>query len=400
VKFTHGMKLFICVAALSVAVAAVAEEKKAETKKAAKKPAAAAAAKTAVAPAATSVPAPAGTSTAAAIPADAPKIVINESVKDYGTVPKGDDLVWDFVAKNEGKTDLVIDQVKPSCGCTVANFDKSIKPGATGKISLKVETKNFSGPISKSATVTSNDPANPNMTLVLKAIVKPYVDILPQGYVRFSALQGEASTQSVTLVTEEKAPFKVEKVDTPADKAWLKAKISPVAEKDRTPGKGDNVQYKIDITLEKDAPVGLLNEKVVAYTNVPKAPTVEITVSGLVRPVISVTPQQINFGNITSGSEPTTRNVIVSHNKEEKKDFKVTKVEILTVPAATEKNAKAAAYKGLTSEISAIQEGSRYQVVVKTDKDMAKGAIDANMKIYTNDKQNPMFEVSIKGMVQ
>lgn len=387
------VKLLAGAAILSLATVAFAEDKKpAAAKKTEAKPAA----KPAAAPTATTAAATA----APAIPADAPKIVIVEPTKDYGTVPKGDELLWDFKVKNEGKSDLVIDQVKPSCGCTVANFDKTIKPGADGKISLKVETKNFSGPISKSATVTSNDPANPNLTLVLKAIVKPYVDVLPQGYVRFSALQGEPSTQAVTLVTEEKTPFKVEKVETPADKPWLTAKVSPVAEKDRIQGRGDNVQYKVEIMLGKDAPVGLLNEKVVAKTNIEKAQSVELTVSGLVRPIVSITPQQLNFGDVTMGAEPTTRNVIVSNNKEEKKDFKVTKVEIMSVPAATDKAAKPAPVKGLATEISAIQEGSRYQIVVKTDKDLAKGALDAMMTVYTNDKANPKFEVPIKGNVK
>lgn len=392
-KTLSTMKMIAGLAIFAVALPAIAQDKKVEPKKPEVKKEGT---KAPAAPAVTTAPAPAP----AAAPADAPKIVIVESIKDYGTIPKGQELVWDFTVKNEGKADLVIDQVKPSCGCTVANFDKSIKPGATGKIGLKVETKAFSGPISKSATVTSNDPANPNMTIVIKAIVKPYVDVLPQGYVRFSAIQGEPAMQNVTLVTEEKTPFKVDKVDTPADKPWLTAKVVEVADKDRIQGRGDNKQYKVEISLGKEAPVGLLNEKLVAHTNIEKAQTIDITVSGLVRPLISVTPQQLNFGDVTVGAEPTTRNVIVAHNKEDKKDFKVTKVEILSVPPATDKGAKGQPVKGLVYELTPIQDGQRYQVVVKTDKDLAKGPIDAVMTISTNDKANPKFDVPIKGNVK
>ena len=401
-KRNLSLSLLATLAALSIAASSVAEEKKAEKKAEKKGTKPAATAKADAAPKAEAAPAAAAPAAPAApaVPADAPKLVIAESVKDFGTVPKGDDLVWDYQVKNTGKTDLVIDSVKPSCGCTVANFDKTIKAGATGKISLKVETKNFSGPISKSATVTSNDPANPNTTLVLKAVVKPYVDVLPQQYVRFSSLQGESSVQSVTLVTEEKTPFKVDKIDIPADKPWLKAKVMPAADKDKIAGHGDNTQYKVEITVEKDAPVGLLNEKLVAHTNIEKAATVDITVSGLVRPIVSVTPQQLNFGNVTADGEPTTRNVIVSHNKEEMKTFKITKVELMTVPPATDAKAKPAPVKGITTEISAIQEGQRYQVVLKTDKAIEKGALDAMLTIHTNDKANPKFEVPVKGTVQ
>ena len=69
-----------------------------------------------------------------------------------GTVPKGDKIVHDFVIKNEGDADLEITNVQPACGCTVAEFDKTISPGQTGKVHAVVDTATFSGPISKGVT--------------------------------------------------------------------------------------------------------------------------------------------------------------------------------------------------------------------------------------------------------
>ena len=59
-----------------------------------------------------------------------PKATIAEPIKDVGTVPKGEKIIHDFVIKNEGDADLQITNVQPACGCTVAEFDKLIKPGA------------------------------------------------------------------------------------------------------------------------------------------------------------------------------------------------------------------------------------------------------------------------------
>ena len=72
----------------------------------------------------------------------------------------------------------------------------------------------------------------------------------------------------------------------------------------------------------------------------------------------------------------------------------------MTVPAATDKAAKPQVVKGITSEITPIQEGSRYQVTLKTGADVAKGPIDAMLTIHTNDKANPKFEVPVKGNVK
>ncbi|MGH9420648.1 MAG: DUF1573 domain-containing protein, partial [Thermoanaerobaculia bacterium] len=59
----------------------------------------------------------------------APRLTIIEPLKDYGTIPKGEKLTWSFEVKNTGDADLQIIAAKPGCGCTVADFDKVIKPG-------------------------------------------------------------------------------------------------------------------------------------------------------------------------------------------------------------------------------------------------------------------------------
>ena len=124
----------------------------------------------------------------------APRLTIVEPVKDYGTVPKGDKLEWAFVVKNTGDADLQIIAAKPGCGCTVADFDKVIKPGSTGKVTAHVDTTAFAGPIAKSVTLETNDPNTPTAQLTIHAIVKPYVEAYPAGFLRFNLLQGDADS--------------------------------------------------------------------------------------------------------------------------------------------------------------------------------------------------------------
>ena len=164
-----------------------------------------------------------------AVAAAGPKLVVVEDRKDVGTVPKGEAIKHVFVLRNTGKTDLHVTDVKPSCGCTVPEFDKVIKPGAEGRVTLTVDTKNFSGPISKTALLMTDDPAMPQTTLFLSATVKPFVEALPNGFFRITALSGEASSSEVILVSDE-AEFRPSKVETP--NTFLKAVLSPVPEKE------------------------------------------------------------------------------------------------------------------------------------------------------------------------
>jgi len=73
---------------------------------------------------------------------------------EAGTVAQGQVVEAVFEIVNQGNADLTISDVRPSCGCTVAEFDKAIRPGRKGRVLLKVETRGFTGPITKSALVS------------------------------------------------------------------------------------------------------------------------------------------------------------------------------------------------------------------------------------------------------
>ena len=81
---------------------------------------------------------------------------MNDSAFDWGSVLQGEVVIHEFEIKNSGGAPLKIERVKPSCGCTTVDFDKVIAPGATGKVTLKVDTKKFSGRIKKTAKVITN----------------------------------------------------------------------------------------------------------------------------------------------------------------------------------------------------------------------------------------------------
>jgi hypothetical protein len=113
---------------------------------------------------------------AAAGPAAAvtgPALAVASPTIDVGTVHRGEKIEARFALRNDGAATLSIREARPACGCTVATFDREIAPGGAGEVHATVDTSRFSGPITKTVSVVTNDPSHPETTLTIKAVVAP-----------------------------------------------------------------------------------------------------------------------------------------------------------------------------------------------------------------------------------
>lgn len=80
-----------------------------------------------------------------------------DSTKNYGKITEGQVLQVAFRFKNTGDKPLVIENVRPGCGCTAANPpDKPILPGEEGVINASFNSQGRVGPNSKDIFVTAN----------------------------------------------------------------------------------------------------------------------------------------------------------------------------------------------------------------------------------------------------
>jgi len=101
------------------------------------------------------------------------KIYFTETQHDFGKVNEGEKVAYTFSFENKGSLSLQIKDVKTSCGCTAAVVSEStLKPGQNGSIKVEFDTKNRSGRNSKSITVVSNDPKEPNKILTIYADIQ------------------------------------------------------------------------------------------------------------------------------------------------------------------------------------------------------------------------------------
>jgi hypothetical protein len=111
------------------------------------------------------------TPTASAVDADAPVVIYESDVHDFGTIKQGDNGTCEFKFTNTGKTPVIISNAKGSCGCTVPDWPKEpIKPGQSSSIKATYDTKRI-GAFTKTVTVSSNA-KEATKVLTIKGVVE------------------------------------------------------------------------------------------------------------------------------------------------------------------------------------------------------------------------------------
>jgi hypothetical protein len=105
-------------------------------------------------------------------PAPAPRIVVEPMSFDFGSVKAGKQVQKEFLIRNHGSLELVLDVVS-DCNCTGALPDsKTVKPG--GSTPLRVTftaAADTAGRVQKSVIVKSNDPVRPSLEVKIEATI-------------------------------------------------------------------------------------------------------------------------------------------------------------------------------------------------------------------------------------
>lgn len=94
------------------------------------------------------------------------------STIDFGKIEQGKPVSAEFEFNNPTMVPLIISSVRPTCGCTVADYPREpVQPGKSGKIAVTFNAA-ASGVFTKTIIVTSNA-AEGNTALVIKGEVVP-----------------------------------------------------------------------------------------------------------------------------------------------------------------------------------------------------------------------------------
>ena len=98
----------------------------------------------------------------------------NEEKHDFGKVPQGTPVTTVFTYTNIGQEPLILTDVRPTCGCTIADYTKTpVKFNDSGFIKITYNAA-YAAPFTKTIVVTSNSKTPvKNLIIVGEVVAKP-----------------------------------------------------------------------------------------------------------------------------------------------------------------------------------------------------------------------------------
>jgi len=99
--------------------------------------------------------------------ANLPKFLFENTTHNLGEIIQGKQVTDTFHFKNIGNSNLLISDVKTSCGCTTTSpLKEPVKPGEEGKVPVSFDTTNKDGEGTVYVIVTANTyPAQTVLTI-------------------------------------------------------------------------------------------------------------------------------------------------------------------------------------------------------------------------------------------
>ncbi len=224
------------------------------------------------------------------------KKLFSETSHDFRTVGRGTKAEYYFEMKNIYLEEVHIASVRTSCGCTTPIVSKdTLAAHETGAIIAKFNTDTHIGDKAAVLTVVIDRPHYTEVQLTVKGHIRTDVTFTPAEVAFSETAEGMEQEQSVVIA--HTGPVNWEIKDVRSHCGDLSVRLDPPA---RSAG---IVTYKMTVNLKGTMPAGDIRERLTLVTNDTRFPTIEMAVSGRIRPCIEVSPASVGMGDLKPGQK-------------------------------------------------------------------------------------------------
>lgn len=327
---------------------------------------------------------------------------------DYGKIKEEAGVSkFKFTFANTGGEPLIIQDVKPSCGCTSSDWTKNpIPPGGNGFITADYNPKNRPGKFSKSIRVTTNAQPAVSVLRISGEVIpkeKTLEDLYPSavGGLRMKTshlafmkiVNTEVKTETVEIVNNINEVIDISFKSVPE---FIQIKAEPASLKPKEKGK---LIVTYDPTKKNDWGFVINRIEITTTTASGKSQCGKLSVSAVIEedfsklteeelanaPVIKFDSKIFDFGPIKQGESVDYE---YTFTNEGKSDLIIRKTK---------------ASCGCTAIMpgeNIIPPGGKGSIKVKFNSRGKKGPQNKSITITNNDPNNPSLQLRIKGNVE
>ncbi len=331
-----------------------------------------------------------------------PDIFFEEPVYNFGKVYKNVDVEHFFMFENRGTEDLIIENIKASCGCIVSEATTSkVLPGMSEGIVAILKGIPDTGAISKNIKIYSNDPDTPVYTLKLLGEIIEDITI-NTWQISFGCVP-KGKKVEVEIDVKPRPGFKLE----------IKNVISTNSDISIKYKKDEKENEHVVVAILKDtATVGVLTGNIQILTNSERQSRVIIPFSGEVLGDVRLYPSHLYFGVIKKDNK-YVKSVFITLLKE---NIRIDRIEVqpdfLTSEIITDprKNIGEEEYVTLHSNFWEAstdfsqknileKKGRPLRILTRINGNAPVGEIEGVLKVYTNSKIQPIINIPVSAEI-
>lgn len=222
---------------------------------------------------------------------------------DFGTIPRGAQLLHRFPITNIYAVRMEITAVQSGCGCVSAAAAKRVlEPKESTTIDVHMDASRFQG--RKSVGIRVSVGPEFVSSAELRVTAQSRADfVFNPGQIQFGVVNaGSGTTQTVDV--EYAGTQNLTISDVVVNNLPIEATVSELY---RKPGK---IGYQVKAMLKSSAPAGLFKDLIYLKTSDPGMPMVGLLVEGTVQSAMSLSPSSLSLGQVQAG-DVLTRRVVV-----------------------------------------------------------------------------------------
>jgi len=229
--------------------------------------------------------------------------LFDELSRDFGSVPRGPTLTYQFHLTNRTQQEVHISGIRVSCGCVTATaLQGTLRPGDSTAITIEMDSRRFTGPKTVTIYVQFDRPQWQETQLWVQANSRDDVTVSPEALAFGRVKRGTSGTSSVTVTFQGGSDWAI--TSARCESNYVRTKVSEVSRQ------VSEVSYEILARIRPDAPVGKWYTDVWLTTNSTAIPRVRVPLTVEVESALSVSPAVAVLGEVKSGTE-AERKVIV-----------------------------------------------------------------------------------------